>query len=66
MSQNHNPPRQNVHRGRQPTTYSAAHGKQRVAKITRTNAAFNAAALRASGPARGATPGQLAATIKLS
>jgi hypothetical protein len=66
MSHKHNPPRQNVSRGRAPVTKLRVGGKSRR-KSSGANAAYNAEALRASGPALGATPGQLiGAGVKLS
>jgi hypothetical protein len=64
MSHFHNPPRQNVHRARKPRT-EPQHGKA-PAKPSKANAAFNAQAQRQGGPARGATPGQVVATIKVT
>ena len=64
MSHFHNPPRQNVHRARKPRT-EPQQGKAR-AKPSKANAAFNTGAQRQGGPAQGATPGQVVATIKVS
>ena len=66
MSQNHNPPRQNVHRARKPvTTSTSIQFRGGTSKANKRNAEFNRQALRASGPAQGATPGQIVVTIKM-
>jgi hypothetical protein len=66
MSQNHTPPRQNVHRGRAPVTKPRA-AKGSLTHTRAANAAFNDHMAQANKAAAKATPGQLVgAGIKLS
>lgn len=62
MSHFHNPPRQNVHRGRKPRTEPRP-GKA-PAKPSKANATFNARAQRANAPGAVATAGQVVASTK--
>ena len=63
MSHFHNPPRQNVHRGRSPVKQLSVAPARRV-KANPNNAATNAMLQRSALPARGATPGQIVASTK--
>jgi hypothetical protein len=60
MSHKHNPPRQNVHRGRAPVTAPEA-TTHASPKASAANAAFNTAACRTGSAARKITPSQAAA-----
>jgi len=64
MSHFHNPPRLSPKGASRKPRTEPQHGKA-PAKPSKANAAFNAQAQRQGGPAQGATPGQIVATIKV-
>lgn len=65
MSHKHNPPRLSPKGASRKPRTEPQHGRA-PAKPSKANAAFNAHAQRASGPAQGATPGQVVATVKVN